>query len=145
MRHEIHFSLRGIAPVSGGRTRWAWRRRIREAALAAHPSTVTSPAATFEVRLIFHLAPWRLFRIDLDRLTTPLLDTLFASRDPQANRSLTGVLFPSADDAAVIRLEAHKVEATAADQEGVDVAVVWQEMDTGRRADHGGAADRKVL
>jgi hypothetical protein len=68
-----------------------------------------------------------LFRIDLDRLTTPLLDTLFASRDPQANPSLTGVLFPSADDAAVIRLEAHKVEATAADQEGVDVTVVWQE------------------
>jgi hypothetical protein len=73
MRQEIHFSLRGMAPVSGGRTRWAWRRRIREAALAAHLSTVTSSSATFEVRLVFHLAPWRLFRIDLDRLTTPVV------------------------------------------------------------------------
>ena len=127
MRQEIRFSLRGMAPVSGGRTRWAWRHRIREAALAAHPSTVTSPSATFEVRLIFHLAPWRLLRIDLDRLTTPVLDTLFASRDPLANRTLTGVLFAAADDAAVIRLEAQKVEAANADHEGVDVVVVWQE------------------
>jgi hypothetical protein len=127
MRQEIQFSSRGMAPVSGGRTRWAWRRRIREAALAAHSSTVTSSSATFEVRLVFHLAPWRLFRSDLDRLTTPLLDTLFASRDPLADRTLTGVLFPSADDAAVTSLEAQKVAAADADHEGVDVVVIWQE------------------
>jgi hypothetical protein len=127
MRQEIHFSLRGMAPVSGGRTRWAWRRRIREAALAAHSSTVTSSSVTFEVRLVFHLAPWRLFRIDLDRLTTPVLDTLFASRDPLADRALTGVLFPSADDAAVTSLEAQKVAAADADHEGVDVVVIWHE------------------
>ena len=127
MRQEIHFSLRGMAPVSGGRTRWAWRRRIREAALAAHSSTVTSRSATFEVRLVFHLTPWRLFRIDLDRLTTPVLDTLFASRDPLADRALTGVLFPSADDAAVTSLEAQKVAAADADLEGVDVVVMWEE------------------
>jgi hypothetical protein len=114
-----------MAPVSGGRTRWAWRRRIREAALAAHSSAVTSSSATFEVRLVFHLAPWRLFRIDLDRLTTPVLDTLFASRDPLADRALTGVLFSSADDAAVTSLQAQKV--VAADDEGVDVVVIWQE------------------
>jgi hypothetical protein len=127
MRQELHFSLRGMAPVSGGRTRWAWRRRIREAALAAHSSTVTSSSATFEVHLVFYLSPWRLFRIDLDRLTTPVLDTLFASRDPLADRALTGVLFPSADDAAVTSLEAHKVAAADADHEGVDVVVIWQE------------------
>ncbi|HEY3200329.1 MAG TPA: hypothetical protein VGK55_07290 [Actinomycetes bacterium] len=127
MRQEIHFGLRGMAPVSGGRTRWAWRRRIREAALAAHSSTVTSSSVTFEVRLVFHLAPWRLFRIDLDRLTTPVLDTLFASRDPLADRALTGVLFPSADDAAVTSLEAQKVAAADADHEGVDVVVIWHE------------------
>lgn len=127
MRQELRFSVRGMAPVSGGRTRWAWRRRIREAALAAHSSTLTSSAVTFEVRLVFHLSPWRLFRIDLDRLTTPVLDTLFASRDPIADRALTGVLFPSADDAAVTSLEAHKVAAADADDEGVDVVVIWQE------------------
>src|SRR4029434_11170682 len=94
MRQEIHFSLRGMAPVSGGRTRWAWRRRIREAAVAAHSSTVTSSSMTFEVHLVFYLSPWRLFRIDLDRLTTPVLDTLFASRDPLAHRALSGGLSP---------------------------------------------------
>lgn len=129
MRQEVRFSVRGMAPVSGGRTRWAWRRRIRDAALEAHPSTVTSPSATFEVRLIFHLAPWRLFRSDLDRLTTPLLDTLFASRDRLANQALTGVWFPAVDDAAVIKLEAQKVEAAAANEEGVDVVVSWQEAE----------------
>jgi hypothetical protein len=79
--------------------------------------------------LLFHLAAHRLARVDLDRLTTPVLDTLFASRDVQADPALTGVLFPSMEDAAVIKLEARKVEAVGPDDEGVDVRVTWRDAD----------------
>lgn len=129
MVKQIQFSVRGMAPVGGGRTRWVWRQRLRDAALAARPSGSISPSATFEMSLVFCLAPYQLATVDLDRLTAPVLDTLFASRDVQADPTLTGVLFPSVDDAAVVKLEARKVEATEPEHEGVDVQVAWRDAD----------------
>jgi hypothetical protein len=84
-----------MAPVGGGRARWEWRRRLREAGLVVHPSDPPSPSSSFEVFLVFCLVAHRLLRADVDRLATPVLDTLFASRHVQADPTLTGVLFPT--------------------------------------------------
>jgi hypothetical protein len=127
MRKEIQFHLRGMAPVGGGRTRWEWRRRLGEAGRVVRLSDPPSPTATFEVSLVFHLVAHRLVRADVDRLATPVLDTLFASRHVQADPTLTGILFPAVEDAAIVRLEACKVEADGPEGEGVDVRVIWSD------------------
>jgi hypothetical protein len=128
MRKEIWFSLRGMAPVGGGRARWEWRRRLRDAALVVHPSDPPSPSSSFEVSLVFRLVAHRLVRADVDRLATPVLDTLFASRHVQADPTLTGVVFPTVEDAAVVSLEVRKVEADGAEEEGVDVRITWWDL-----------------
>jgi hypothetical protein len=64
----------------------------------------------------------------VDRLATPVLDTLFASRHVQADPTLTGVVFPTVEDAAVVSLEVRKVEADGAEEEGVDVRITWWDL-----------------
>jgi hypothetical protein len=121
--NAVVFSLRGMAPVSGGSRRWEWRRRLRDTAFQARPGD--RPAAPFHVSLVFHLVAHRLAAADVDRLATPVLDTLFASRNVQGDQTLTGALFPDFEDAAVASLEVRKVEASGLEEEGIDVRVTW--------------------
>jgi hypothetical protein len=62
MRKEIRFSLCGMAPVGGGRARWEWRRRLRDAGLVVHPS---DPLAVLELRGLPHLPPPAVVRLEV--------------------------------------------------------------------------------
>jgi hypothetical protein len=60
----------------------------------------------------------------VDNLVRPLLNTLFDSRDEQADRALTATLF-DAEDAQIHRLIIEKRVVADPAEEGIDVTVRW--------------------
>ena len=121
----------------GSSARWDWRRAIaarareirRSEALAAVPSETA-----FEVEVRLFLTPRRALGADLDNLVRPVVNTLFESRDEQADRTLTAALF-SAEDARIYRLVVEKRAVEEPAEEGVDVLVRWDEEDGSGRAE----------
>lgn len=128
VERSVVVAVRGRPPVGGGSSaRWEWRRAIAERAREVRRSnglTALTGSETFEVGVRFFLLPRRALGADLDNLVRPVLNTLFSSRDEQADPTLTATLF-TAEDARVYRLvvEKRSVEDPAA--EGVEVVVRW--------------------
>jgi hypothetical protein len=88
-----------------------------------------SPHAAFELEIVFLLLPARAHDADVDNLARPVLNTLFDSRDEQADRTLTATLF-DAEDAQIHRLILEKRVVTDPAQEGIDVIVRWDAHET---------------
>jgi hypothetical protein len=66
----------------------------------------------------------------VDNLARPVLNTLFDSRDEQADRTLTGTLF-DAEDAQIHRLILEKRVGAHPAEEGIDVTVRWDARKNG--------------
>jgi hypothetical protein len=137
VERSVVFEVRGRPPVGGGTSaRWEWRRALADRARRVrsdHRLSVVSPTATFDVVVRFLLLPRRALGADLDNLVRPVLNTLFSSRDEQADATLTGTLFV-ADDARIYRLAVEKRVVEDAADEGVMVVARWDD-DAGAEAD----------
>jgi hypothetical protein len=124
---SVTLGVRGVSPVGGGSSaRWAWRRAIAQQARRIrreHRLGEVSPDAAFELEVVFFLLPAR-GHADVDNLSRPVLNTLFDSRDEQADRTLTATLF-DAEDAQIHRLILEKRVVTDRAEEGIDVTVRW--------------------
>lgn len=88
-----------------------------------------SPDAAFELKIDFMLLPIRARDADVDNLARPVLNTLFDSRDEQADRTLTATLF-DARDAQIHRLILEKRVVADPAEEGIDVIVRWDARKT---------------
>ena len=125
---SIVLTLRGHQPVGGGSSaRWDWRRAIADRARAAraeHALGEVPVSSIFEVDVVFFLSPARARAVDVDNLVRPVLNTLFDSRDEQADRTLTATLF-DAEDARIHRLLVEKRTVDDPAQEGIEVVVRW--------------------
>lgn len=125
---SVTLKVRGVSPVGGGSSaRWAWRRAIAQQARgirSEHRLGAVSPHAAFEFESDFLLLPIRARDADVDNLARPVLNTLFDSRDEQADRTLTATLF-DAEDAQIHRLILEKRVVTDSAEEGIDVTVRW--------------------
>jgi hypothetical protein len=88
-----------------------------------------SPDAAFELKIDFMLLPIRARDADVDNLARPVLNTLFDSRDEQADRTLTATLF-DAQDAQIHRLILEKRVVADPAEEGIDVIVRWDARKT---------------
>jgi len=84
-----------------------------------------SQSTRFSVEIVFLMMDSRLGPADLDNLAKPVLDTLFRSRHPQKDRSLTGALV-DVDDDRVFKLLLEKRSVVAEGDEGIDVCVTWE-------------------
>jgi hypothetical protein len=130
VERSVVFEVHGRPPVGGGSTaRWEWRRALAERARRIRSEerlAAVSPTATFHVVVRFLLLPRRALGADLDNLVRPVLNTLFVSRDEQADRTLTGALF-AADDARIYRLAVEKRVVEDAADEGVEVVARWDD------------------
>jgi hypothetical protein len=125
---SLTLGLRGVSPVGGGSSaRWAWRRAIAQKArrIRGEHSLGDVPLdAAYELEIVFFLLPGRARDADVDNLVRPLLNTLFDSRDEQADRALTATLF-DAEDAQIHRLIIEKRVVADPAEEGIDVTVRW--------------------
>jgi len=128
---EIAFAVRKAKPCpQQGCSEEAWREALAKAAQRAREqAALTEPTAStrFTLRLRFRMRESaRAQASDLDNLAKPAMDTLFLSGHTQKPKSrFSGVLF-RIDDAQVFRLQLEKTQVCSADEEGVDVRVVWQ-------------------
>ena len=115
----MEFVIRGIpSPWANGEPEVRWRKAI---ATQVPPRPEIPAGAVFEVELEFCVHPDRLLRgNDLDNLAKPVLDTLFTQSRP--SKHPTGALF-GVDDGQVVDL---KLRKTAAQEEGVRVAIRWR-------------------
>jgi hypothetical protein len=125
---RVVMTLRGHRPVGGGSSaRWDWRRAIADRARevrAEHALGEVSVSSAFEVDVLFFLMPARAGDADVDNLVRLVLNTLFDSRDEQADRTLTATLF-DAEDARIHRLLVEKRTVTHPHEEGIEVVVRW--------------------
>jgi hypothetical protein len=132
LERSVVVGVRGRSPVGGGSSaRWDWRRTIAERARqvrAEHGLAAVAPTETFGVGVRFYLLPRRALGADLDNLVRPVLNTLFSSRDEQADPTLTGTLF-GAEDARIYRLVVDKQVVEDPADEGVEVVVRWDPED----------------
>jgi hypothetical protein len=125
---SVAFAVRGRAPVGGGSSsRWEWRRAIAEQAREVRTTLQceVSRTALFAFEVVFSLLPLRAHSADIDNLARPVLNTLFDSRDEQADRTLTATLF-DAEDAQIWWLVAEKRLVEDPADEGIEVVVRWQ-------------------
>lgn len=127
MTRSIAFRVLGMAPITGGRGRWAWRKRMAEEARSARGSLAAlGPETRFTMELVFHIDPLRIERMDVDNLIRPVFDTLFVPTDPQLRiEGLTGALF-DLDDGQVYRLIVEKRGAADPSQQGLEVRLTWE-------------------
>jgi Holliday junction resolvase RusA-like endonuclease len=116
-----------MAPITGGRGRWAWRTRLaEEARMARQTLENVGPETRFRLELVFHIDPLRIDRMDIDNLIRPVFDTLFVPTDPQLRiEGLTGALF-DLDDGQVYRLIVEKQTAADRSEQGVEVRLTWE-------------------
>jgi hypothetical protein len=130
---SVTLEVRGVSPVGGGSSaRWAWRRAIAQQARrirSEYRLGEVSPDAGFELEIVFFLLPARARHADVDNLARPVLNTLFDSRDEQADRTLTATLF-EAEDAQIHRLILEKRVVADPAQAGIDVIVRWDARKT---------------
>lgn len=130
---SVTLGVRGVSPVGGGSSaRWAWRRAIAQQAgriRSERSLSAVSPEAAFELEVVFFLLPARARDADVDNLARPVLNTLFDSRDEQADRTLTATLF-DAEDAQIHRLILEKRVVADPAEEGIDVTVRWDARET---------------
>ena len=116
-----------MAPITGGRGRWAWRTRLAEEARRARVDLMgMGPETRFSMELVFHIDPLRIDRMDVDNLIRPVFDTLFVPTDIQLRiEGLTGALF-DLDDGQVFRLVVEKRAEPDPAKQGMEARLTWE-------------------
>ena len=120
--------VKGQTPVPKGTAPAArqllWRQALAEAALAVKEQLGPLPVhqvADFSVEIEYRVTS---LGSDLDNLTKPVLDTLFA-KPPNPNAAEhTGILF-DADDSRIVWLLLRKVQVGSVEDAGVRIDVSW--------------------
>lgn len=127
MTQTLAVTVRGMTPKPWGSNEKKWRQLLadegRRVRLVAQVPPV-SLATHFRVEIIFFMSGARVEGADLDNLAKPVLDTIFRSRYPQVELSLTGSVF-DVDDDRVFSLGLEKRRVSTSPEEGVDVLVSW--------------------
>ena len=111
----------------GTKKQWEWRGCLAAQArvFRSHVDQQGIPEAKFHIKVVFRMTEAHIRHADLDNLAKPVLDTLFQSRNAQAqDKNLTGVLF-DVDDDHVFKLRLEKRLVMTDEEEGVDVTIAW--------------------
>lgn len=128
---ELTIEVKGLTPVTKGTApktkerQRAWRQRLAAAAIEVKERLgplLVEQTAEFNIEIEYRLT---ILGSDLDNLTKPVLDTLFAQPPNQTNAAeYTGVLF-DADDSRIVRLLLRKVLVADPADAGVRIDVAW--------------------